>query len=124
MSIPENPKRVAVPIPPRQSPVQANKSVEEIIKEAPLQSSTVEQTNTVDNAKPWLDGYSMSEEELMALTVKKSFNLPLLLQAKMDYYLDEQKKAKRSAARSKLNETEVLKMALNMFFKSEFKKKG
>lgn len=120
--IPSNPRRAAGNEP--RKPANTDKSPEQVINEAPLQTIPTQQVIQHEPTKPWLEGYNMTEDELMDLTVKKSFNLPLLLQAQMDYYLDEQKKGKRGTARNKLTETEVLKMALTMFFKSEFKKKG
>ena len=116
--------RRAASVTPRRSGLESSEAPQEVINDAPLQTIQAHQTNQVSNNKAWLQGYNMSEDELMALTVKKSFNLPLLLQAKMDYYLDEQRKNKRGAARNKLNETEVIKQALNAYFKSEFKKLG
>lgn len=116
--------RRAASVTPRRSGLESSEAPQEVINDAPLQTIQAHQTNQVSNNKAWLQGYNMSEDELMALTVKKSFNLPLLLQAKMDYYLDEQRKNKRGAARNKLNETEVIKLALNAYFKSEFKKLG
>ena len=64
---------------------QAEKSPEEVINAAPLQTIQVEQTNPVEAVKPWRAGTSMSEDELMVVTEKGSYNIPMELVLRLDY---------------------------------------
>lgn len=123
--IPANPRRA--PVAEARKPVASDKTPEEVIQGAPLQTISAEQTNPTQGKnpkKPWLDGYSMSEAELTNLTTKKSFNFKLITQAKMDFYLEMKKKEGRTVGRSKLNETEIVQEALDKFFSAEFKRMG
>jgi len=118
--IPSNPRR-ALGSEPRK-PANTDKSPEQVINEAPLQTISTQQVIQVeDNQKPWRVGTSMSEDELSVLTEKGSYNIPMELVLRLDYLVG--KKKSRGLGR-KTNKTALLIEALDEYTKRELKKLG
>lgn len=117
--IPANPRRAQAT--QARTPAQTEKSPEEVINDAPLQTIQVEQTNPVEAVKPWRAGTSMSEDELMVVTEKGSYNIPMELVLRLDYLVGTKKS--RGLGR-KTNKTALLIEALDEYTKRELKKQG
>lgn len=117
--IPANPRRAQAT--EARKPAQTEKSPEEVINAAPLQTIQVEQTNPVEAVKPWRAGTSMSEDELMVVTEKGSYNIPMELVLRLDYLVGTKKS--RGLGR-KTNKTALLIEALDEYTKRELKKQG
>lgn len=127
------PSRRTVNVPTRERGNPEGKSQEEVIAEAKLKTNPAEQTNPepelekdpeVEDKKPWLKGSNLTEAELMNLTTKKSFNFPLLIQAKLDFILEEQKKAVRGFGQRKPTESLIVIEALDRELNKELRKLG
>lgn len=115
-------KRASIPMPSRRSGLDSEpQSQEQVINEAPLQTAQIEQTNPVENTKPWRTGTSMSEDELMVVTEKGSYNVPMELVFRMDYLVG---KKKSRGLGKKTNKTALLIEALDEYTKKELKKLG
>lgn len=113
-------------LPPREQG-DTDKSVEEVIKEAPLKTNVAEQTNTtqsIEELKPWLAGEKLDEAELSNLTRVKSFNIDHLTLKKLEYVLNAKKAEKRGIGQKKPNETILVLEGLNKLLDSELKKMG
>lgn len=117
--IPANPRRAQAA--EARKPANAERTPEEVINSAPLQTIQVEQTNPVEVAKPWRSGTSMSEDELMVVTEKGSYNIPMELVLRLDYLVGTKKS--RGLGR-KTNKTALLIEALDEYTKRELKKQG
>ena len=117
--IPANPRRAQAT--EARKPAYAEKSPEEVINAAPLQTISAEQTNPVEATKPWRTGTSMSEDELMVVTEKGSYNIPMELVLRLDYLVGTKKS--RGLGR-KTNKTALLIEALDEYTKRELKKQG
>ena len=117
--IPANPRRAQAT--EARKPAHAEKSPEEVINAAPLQTIQVEQTNPIEAVKPWRAGTSMSEDELMVVTEKGSYNIPMELVLRLDYLVGTKKS--RGLGR-KTNKTALLIEALDEYTKRELKKQG
>lgn len=120
-SIPSNPKRTAVSIPARSSGVDTSKTPEEVINEAPLRNADDIKSEEQEQRKPWRLSTNMSEDELMVITEKSSFNIPLELSLRLDYI---QSKQKAKGLGRKTNKTALLIEALDSFTRRELKKLG
>lgn len=116
-------KRASIPMPSRRSGRDSEpQSQEQVINEAPLQTAQIEQTNPpVDNVKPWRSSTSMSEDELMVMTEKGSYNIPLELILRIDYLVGTKKS--RGLGR-KTNKTALIIEALDEYTTKELKKQG
>lgn len=119
--IPANQRRAQNPAPRQSATVEQGQTPEDVIKDAPLQTISAEQTNPVENTKPWRTGTSMSEDELMVITEKGSYNIPIELVLRIDYLVG--KKKSRGLGR-KTNKTALLVEALDEYTKRELKKLG
>ncbi len=123
MSLPKRGER----LPPR-TQGETTKSIDEVIKEAPLKTAIIEQTNPeiqpVEQQKVWRQGSNMSVAELMNLTVKKSFNFPVDTQLKIEHVLEAKRKEVRSFGSKKLNETTLVLEILEKGLNAELKKMG
>lgn len=121
--IPANSKRAQANGP--RTPKTPEKSPEEIIKDAPLRTSESEQTNPEAvqqvEQKPWRVGTSMAEDELLFITEKASYNIPMELVLRMDYLIS-QKKARSLGKRT--NKTALVIEALDEYTTRELKKLG
>lgn len=86
------PPRRGAALPPRETNTDNTKSVEQVIQEAPLKTSTPEQTNPVQKEtfiQP--DNQRLTVNQLWSLTKKKSFNFPLIIQDKLTCVLEHRK---------------------------------
>lgn len=119
--IPGNPRRTAVQIPSRQPKTEIDKTPEEVIQAAPLRNTDDTKPEETEQRKPWRTGTNMSEDELMVLTEKSSFNIPLELIYRLDFILAN-KKSKGLGRKS--NKTSLLIEALDEYTKRELKKLG
>lgn len=119
--IPSNPRRAQSTAPRQSVAAETSQTVEEVINEAPLKTLSVEQTNPVENVKPWRIGTSMSEDELMVVTEKGSYNLPMELVLRVDYLVG---KKKSRGLGKKTNKTALLIEALDEYTTKELKKLG
>lgn len=119
--IPANPRRAQNPAPRQSATVEQGQTPEQVINDAPLQTLSAEQTNPVENNKPWRIGTSMSEDELMVVTEKGSYNLPMELVLRMDYLVS---KKKSRGLGKKTNKTALIIEALDEYTKRELKKLG
>lgn len=119
--LPDNPNKRGSSLPPRTVSEYATRTPEEVINAAPLATQSTEVPKEVEVSKPWRIGTSMSEDELMVITKKDSFNIPMELSMRLDYILS-QKKAK--ALGRKNNRTTLLIEALDEYTKRELKKLG
>lgn len=111
----------AAGLPPRERAEPTTKTPEEIIKDAPLHTSQAEQTNPAEEKAPWRIGTSMSKEELMMITEKGSFNLPLELILRLNYLVNYENS--RSIGK-KTNKTEMLNESLDEYTTRKLKKLG
>ena len=119
--IPANPRRAQSTAPRQSVAAETNQTVEEVINGAPLKTLSAEQTNPVESIKPWRTGTSMSEDELMVVTEKGSYNIPMELVLRMDYLVG---KKKSRGLGKKTNKTALLIEALDEYTKRELKKLG
>ena len=119
--IPANPRRAQNPAPRQAATAEQGQTPEQVINDAPLQTLSSEQTNPVENTKPWRTGTSMSEDELMVVTEKGSYNIPMELVLRLDYLVSTTKS--RGLGR-KTNKTALLIEALDQYTTRELKKKG
>lgn len=119
--IPANPRRAQNSAPRQSATAEQGQTPEDVIKDAPLQTISAEQTNPVESAKPWRVGTSMSEDELMVITEKGSYNIPIELVLRMDYLVS---KKKSRGFGKKTNKTALLIEALDEYTKRELKKLG
>ena len=119
--IPANPRRAQSTAPRQSVAAETNQTVEEVINGAPLKTLSAEQTNPVESVKPWRTGTSMSEDELMVVTEKGSYNIPMELVLRMDYLVGRKKSR---GLGKKTNKTALLIEALDEYTKRELKKLG
>lgn len=115
-------RRAASTLPPRQKQV-TQKSPEQVISEAPLKTTSTEQTDPVNQTKPWLNG-NLSESELWKFTKKKSFNFPVILQEQLNIVVNEKKKEVRGFNQGEVNETTVVIDYIIKGLKADLKKMG
>lgn len=120
-NIPANPRRAQNPAPRQAATGEQDQTPEQVINDAPLQTLSAEQTNPVENVKPWRIGTSMSEDELMVVTEKGSYNVPMELVFRMDYLVG---KKKSRGLGKKTNKTALLIEALDEYTTKELKKLG
>lgn len=120
---PANTARRAASVSPRQSGVDTNKTPEQVINEAPLASAAGKPETTVATAerKAWRINTTMSEDELMVLTEKSSFNIPMELILRLDFLVSQSKA--RGLGR-KTNKTALVIEALDEYTTRELKKLG
>lgn len=111
-------------LPPRQQGNSEGKTQEEVISEAALKTNTSEQTNPVEDKKPWLKGSNLTEAELMSLTQKKSLDMPLLMQAKLDFIMELEKKKVRGFGQARLSERQIILEDLEKMFDKRLKDAG
>ena len=119
--IPANPRRAQSTAPRQSVAAETNQTVEEVINGAPLKTLSAEQTNPIESIKPWRIGTSMSEDELMVVTEKGSYNLPMELVLRVDYLVG---KKKSRGLGKKTNKTALLIEALDEYTTKELKKLG
>lgn len=93
-----------------------------IISEAPLHTAPEQQTNPVENKKPWRDGMNLSGDELKSLTEKVSMNMPLELLLRLEYILQHDKKNRILG--KKLNKTTMYIEAIDKYTETKLKKMG
>lgn len=124
MALPEPANKRAQPLATRERGNSEGKTPEEVIGEAVLKTNITEQTNPEEDRKPWLRGSNLTEAELMNLTTKKSFNFPLMIQAKLDFVLDQRKKEVRGFGQSKPSETNIVIESLDKALNLELKRMG
>ena len=111
-------------LPPRTQSTSTDKTPEQVISEAPLKTSLAEQTNPVEDPKPWLAGEKLDEAELSNLTKIKSFNIDYLTLKKLDFVLSVKKNEKRGIGQKRSNETTIVLESLNKFLDAELRKMG
>lgn len=111
-------------LPPRRHGEAEGKTQAEVIGEAALKTNAAEQTNPIEDQKPWLKGSNLTEAELMNLTNKKSFNFPLLVQAGLDFTLELQKKKSRGFGLARLTETSLVIKYVIKGIRADLKKEG
>ena len=119
--IPSNPRRAQSTAPRQSVAAETSQTAEEVINEAPLKTLSAEQTNPIESIKPWRIGTSMSEDELMVVTEKGSYNLPMELVLRVDYLVG---KKKSRGLGKKTNKTALLIEALDEYTTKELKKLG
>lgn len=129
MNIPEGPrnKREASHIPTRTQKTDLDKTPEQVIKEAPLKTNLDEQTNPDidDQERPeWLKNTNLSEDELWALTKKKSFDFPLIIQAKLDFVIAKRKEKIKGIGAKNVKEITLVTEYLDKALNAEIKKLG
>lgn len=116
--------------------VQTNQSIsndekqqqqEKLVQGAPLSTAQTTQTNPIEEKQqeeskyPWRNNTTMSEDELMYMKQKKSYDVVLELMLRMDF-IKKQKKPKVFG--QKITETSMLHEALDDWTKKELKALG
>lgn len=97
---------------------------QEIINNAPVstnQHQDKEQNNQADdNAQPWLSGVSITQDELQYITHKTTINLNGDLTLRLNFLAEK----KRKPLGPKVNKTDLIAEAIDLYTRKELKKLG
>lgn len=113
-------------LPTRNKPQDDVQTVEqkkqEIINNAPVSSNVVQpiQKDEKDESKPWLTGVNLTDEELQYVTHKTTINLNGDLTLRLNFLAER----KRKPFGPKINKTDMIAEAIDLYTKRELKKLG
>ena len=122
-------KREAKGLPPRQ-PHTTEKTLQQVISEAPLKTNPSDQTNPIveeqplEKTKPWMIGQKLSEVELSHGSDIKTFRINQLVLEKLKEVVILRKKKARGAGQKQISDTSIINECLEKCLNAELKKLG
>ena len=122
-------KREATGLPPRQTQT-TDKTVQQVISDAPLKTNPSDQTNPIaeeqplEKTKPWMVGQKLSEVELSHGSDIKTFRINQLVLEKLKEVVILRKKKARGAGQKQISDTSIINECLEKSLNAELKKLG